>query len=125
VQIEPADDVLPLVLADPVSLERILTNLLSNALKYSRPETPITVRLEPRDDELVIAVADEGPGIPADELGHVFEPHYQARAGRSRREGLGLGLYSTRGLIQAHGGRIWVESDPAQGSVFSFSLPVA
>jgi PAS domain S-box-containing protein len=116
---------LPHVLADPGRLERILTNLLSNALKYSTPETEVTVTLRQRDGEVVTSVQDRGPGIPPDELPQLFQRYYRARAARTRPEGIGLGLYITRMLVEAHGGRIWAESEPDVGSTFSFSLPLA
>ena len=115
---------LPEVLADPDQLERILTNLLSNALKYSPPGSVVTVTLTRRDDEVVTAVSDQGPGIAPEELPHLFERYYRTEAGRERRESLGLGLYITRKLVEAHGGRIWAESEPGKGSTFDFSLPV-
>lgn len=114
---------IPEVLADPNKLERILTNLLSNALKYSTETVRLTV--EQRDDTLLFAVADSGPGIPLEELPRVFERFYRARKGQSKSEGLGLGLYITRLLVEAHGGKIWVESTLGEGSTFFFTLPVA
>jgi two-component system phosphate regulon sensor histidine kinase PhoR len=120
-----APESLPPVLADADRLERILMNLLTNALKYSAPGTPVTVSVTLRDRELVTAVSDQGSGIPPDELRRLFERYYRARAGRERKEGLGLGLYITKGLVEAHGGHIWVESELGRGSTFYFSLPIA
>ncbi|MDI7275674.1 MAG: PAS domain S-box protein [Anaerolineae bacterium] len=119
-----AEEGLPPVSADPDRLERILTNLLSNALKYSTPGTEVTVTFRQEDGEVVTAVSDRGPGIAPDELPHLFERYYRTRAARARPEGLGLGLYVSRLLVQAHGGRIWAESQVGVGSTFSFSLPV-
>jgi signal transduction histidine kinase len=119
----PAD--LPPVLADPDRLERILMNLLTNAFKYSNPGTPITVRLARRDREVVTTVVDRGPGILPEELPLLFQRYRRTQAAVKRREGLGLGLYITKGLVEAHGGRIWAESEVGQGSRFSFTLPVA
>jgi len=115
---------LPPVCADYARLERILVNLLSNALKYSAPDTPVFLRAWPQDGEVVIAVADRGRGIPPDDLPHLFERFYRVKD-TSKAEGIGLGLYITRILVEAHGGRIWVESAVGQGSTFSFTLPVA
>jgi signal transduction histidine kinase len=115
---------LPKVLADPSSLERALNNLLSNALKYSEPETPIAARLERQGDEVVTSVADRGRGIAPEELPRLFQRFYRTQTGREHRESLGLGLYITKMLVEAHGGRIWVESELGKGSTFSFSLPV-
>jgi len=115
---------LPPVSADPDQLERIFTNLLTNALKYSPPETQVLVKAERTNGEVVVSVADRGVGIAPEDLPHIFERFYQPRAGR-RLEGLGLGLYITKMLVEAHGGRIWGESEPGKGSTFYFTLPAA
>jgi len=117
-------DALPPVRADPDRLERILVNLLSNALKYSPPDTEVEVSAERSDGEVVVSVSDRGPGIPQEDMPHIFDRYYRGRGGR-KAEGLGLGLYITRTLVEAHGGRIWVRSQPGQGSTFSFALPIA
>lgn len=118
----PAD--LPPVSADPTRLERILLNLLMNAEKYSSPQSPITVNAAVRDDEMVVTVRDHGQGIPSDDLPQIFDRFYRAEYKR-QGEGIGLGLYIARRLVEAHGGRIWVESELGVGSTFSFSLPLA
>lgn len=115
---------LPPAKADPNRLERILGNLLSNALKYSLPETEVTVSAERADGELKISVTDRGVGIAPEDIPHIFERFYKPKGGR-KAGGLGLGLYITRMLVGAHGGRIWVESDVGKGSTFSFTLPDA
>ncbi len=112
------------VSADYDRLERILTNLLSNALKYSAPGTPVLVRAQQSNGEIVVSVTDQGMGIPPEDVDHLFERFYRAR-GEQKAEGLGLGLYIARILVEAHGGRIWVESEHGKGSTFSFTLPVA
>jgi PAS domain S-box-containing protein len=116
---------LPPVCADADRLDRILTNLLSNACKYSTPGTPVEVTAEQRDDEVITAVRDRGPGIPPEQLPQLFQRYVRAPAAREQREGLGLGLFITRLLVEAHAGRIWAESEPSVGSTFSFSLPIA
>ncbi len=116
---------MPPVLADPNRLERIFTNLLSNALKYSDPGTEVTVRLQQRDGKVVASVSDRGRGIAPDEMELLFQPFLRTRRALERREGLGLGLYITKRLVEAHGGEIWVESELGKGSTFSFTLPVA
>ncbi len=116
---------LPPVWADPARLERILTNLWSNALKYSAPGTPVTVSARQEGDMVVTAVQDRGPGIAPEDLPHLLERYFRVGGAAKRREGLGLGLYITRMLVEAHGGRIWVQSEVGVGSTFSFSLPVA
>jgi PAS domain S-box-containing protein len=119
-----APERLPPVAADPERLERVLVNLLSNAYKYADPGTEIAVRLMPGDGEVVAAVSDHGPGIAPEEIPHLFQRYYRTQTGRERKESLGLGLYITKGLVEAHGGRIWVESELGKGSTFSFSLPL-
>ncbi len=116
---------LPPVLADVDRLDRILTNLLSNAMKYSAPATPVEISAVQGEGEVITSVTDHGPGIPPEQLPRLFQRYARAQVSRGDREGLGLGLYITRQLVQAHGGRIWVESQVGVGSTFSFSLPVA
>lgn len=116
----PAD--LPAVFADYNRLDRIVTNLLTNALKYS--QGPVTITAAPHDGQVVVSIADQGPGIDPADVPRLFERFYRARGSR-KAEGIGLGLYITKLLVEAHGGRIWVESEVGKGSTFSFSLPVA
>jgi PAS domain S-box-containing protein len=115
---------LPPVSADPARLERIFSNLWSNALKYSTPGTPIVVSFRQQVGEIVTSVSDRGPGISPEDLPRLFQRYSMTEAGRQRK-GTGLGLYTTRTLVEAHGGRIWVESELGVGSTFSFSLPIA
>ena len=115
---------LPSVMADPDRLERIITNLLTNALRYSPAPAEVTVSFRLDCEEITVYVKDQGPGIPPEQKEHLFERFYHGKVSPEREEGLGLGLYIARGLVEAHGGRIWVESEPDQGSRFSFTLPV-
>jgi len=114
---------LPPVQADYARLERILLNLLSNALKYSESETPVDIRVVAQAGEVVIAVTDYGKGIAAEDLPGLFERFYRVK-GERKAEGVGLGLYITKMLVEAHGGRIWVESAVGKGSTFAFTLPM-
>ena len=116
----PAD--LPELRADANRLERIFLNLLSNALKYSSPGTPVDVKARPVDGEVEISVRDVGKGIAPEDLPHLFERFYRGK-GEHKTEGLGLGLFITRMLVEAHGGRIRAESEPGIGSAFIFTLP--
>ena len=109
--------------ADPNRLERMLENLLLNAQKYSAPGAPIEISARQQDTEVVVSVRDHGQGIPLDALPHLFELFYRAEKGR-KAEGLGLGLYITRKLVEAHGGRIWAESEAGKGSTFAFTLTI-
>jgi signal transduction histidine kinase len=117
--------IVPPVLADKDRLRRIVTNLVDNALKYSPPTAPVDVVAEVFDRHVVVSVHDSGAGIAPEDLGHIFDRFYRASAGRRDHDGLGLGLYIVKGLVEAHGGRIWVQSKPGQGSTFSFTLPAA
>lgn len=125
---------LPPVRADYSRLERILLNLLTNAFKYSAPETPVRIHAFRQGDEIVITVSDQGRGIAPADLPHLFERFYRV-GGERKQEGLGLGLYITRVLVEAHGlptatgtakvgGRVWVESEVGKGSTFFFTLPI-
>lgn len=116
---------LPSVLADPDRLERVCTNLLSNALKYSTPGTEILVRLAQREGEVLTIVEDRGPGIAPEDMANLFQQYRRTRRAQATQEGLGLGLYISRKLVEAQDGHIWAESVVGQGSRFCFSLPVS
>lgn len=116
-------DDLPLVQVDTARMEVVLHNLLANALVYG--EGKVSVTAEKQGEIVVVAVADNGPGIPPEELNHVFERFYRARHGRQQRSGgTGLGLAISKAFIEAHGGTIWADS-PGQGTTIAFSLPLA
>ncbi len=121
-----ADSSIP-VHADRDRIDQVLTNLLENAVKYSPDGGPIRVSAERRGGEVEVRVADTGVGIPPDRRENVFERFYQADgdAGRRRFGGLGLGLYISRAIIDAHGGRIWAteNTEAESGSVFGFRIP--
>ncbi len=124
VSVEIPDD-LPLVKVDAAAIDRVLSNLIENAARHTPPGTPIALTARQEDDTVVVAVSDRGPGIPAAELPRVFERFYQGRPRRhGRRQGLGLGLAVARALVEAHGGRIWIESREGGGVTCSFSLPL-
>jgi signal transduction histidine kinase len=111
-------------LGDPLRLDQVLTNLLSNAVKYGTPHTPIDVEVTRVNEELRVSVSNEGPGIAPEELPQLFQRFHRTEGGRKQSEGIGLGLYICKGLIEAHGGRFWAESVPGHRTTFSFSLPV-
>ncbi|HVI95961.1 MAG TPA: ATP-binding protein, partial [Anaeromyxobacter sp.] len=123
VRLEIAPDV-PHLLADPHRLERIVVNLLSNALKYSPGQAEVVVEVSGVEGGVAIAVLDRGVGIAPEDLPHVFDRFFRARGAR-RPEGLGLGLYITRLLVEAHHGRVEVTSQLGQGSTFRVVLPAA
>jgi signal transduction histidine kinase len=107
--------------ADRDRVFQVLSNLLSNAIKFSSVKGEITVQAATSGHDLQIAVRDEGPGIPERDLDRVFEGFCQLDESDTR--GLGLGLYISRAIIEAHGGRIWATSRPGVGSTFSFTVP--
>jgi signal transduction histidine kinase len=115
---------LPRVLADEQRIAQVLDNLLTNAARYSPPDTRIGVRARAVDGHVEVAVQDQGPGVPEDKREQVFDKFVRLD-GSNHPGGSGLGLAICRGIVQAHGGRIWVEANPDQGSTFAFSLPTA
>jgi PAS domain S-box-containing protein len=117
------DENLPLVTADGSRIIQVLGNLLGNALKFTPDGGRITVRAEAQDRDVVIAVSDTGAGIPPEDQSRVFDRYWHARR-TAKKRGTGLGLSIAKGIVQAHGGRIWLESVPGHGSTFSFSIPV-
>ncbi|MGZ8274156.1 MAG: sensor histidine kinase [Burkholderiaceae bacterium] len=112
------------VMADAGRLERVLDNLIGNAIRYSSAESPLEVRVASHDDEVVVTVADRGVGIPPSELPRLFERHYRGTHDRGSSKGLGLGLYTSRLIIESHHGRIWADSEVGAGSTFGFALPI-
>jgi two-component system sensor histidine kinase BaeS len=109
---------------DPLRVQRVLANLLQNALQHTPPGGQVVVHAYERAREVEVQIADTGEGIPAHALPHIFEPFFRADPARGRmRGGAGLGLSIARGLVEAHGGRIWVESAPGQGATVRFTLP--
>lgn len=117
-----ADDHLPALWADRDRLHQIFENLIGNALKFTK-RGGITVGAAARDGEVLFWVRDTGAGIPADALPLLFDRFWQGH--RERRAGAGLGLAIVKGLVEAHGGRIWVDSTPEKGSCFFFTIPMA
>lgn len=115
-------DSLPLVSVDEVLLEQVFVNLLENAVKHTPPGTPIDLGAAAGEGEVIVTVADRGPGVPAGEEERVFDKFQ--RVGSTAGAGIGLGLTICRGIVTAHGGRIWVERRPGGGACFRFSLPI-
>jgi signal transduction histidine kinase len=119
------DDASPayVVLGDASRLERVVANLLTNALKYSGEEAPVTARLSRKGTTVELAVVDRGIGIEPENVKRLFERYYRTPAGKLHASGLGLGLYITRLVVEAHGGRIDVSSELGKGSAFTVTLP--
>jgi PAS domain S-box-containing protein len=108
--------------ADASKVQRVFANIIGNALKFTPKGGRIEVRAELAESEVRFSVKDTGPGIPSDHLGRVFDRYWQAREGD--RRGVGMGLAISRGIVDAHGGRIWAESPPGEGATFWFTLPI-
>jgi PAS domain S-box-containing protein len=120
-QAEYPQDVLVLQ-ADPDLFQRALCNLMGNAVKYSPPHSTVTLKVQALGNEVQFAVQDQGPGIDAQDLPHLFELLYRGKSS-GKESGLGLGLAIVKRIVVAHGGLVWVESEPGQGAAFRFTLP--
>jgi two-component system sensor histidine kinase KdpD len=114
-------DELPLVPCNYAQIDHVLTNLLENAARHTPPGTPIELTLGLKSDAVLVQVADAGAGIPPADRERVFLPFER---GSTRVGGTGLGLAIARGLVQAHGGRVWVDEVPGGGARFTFTLPL-
>ncbi|HEX5840190.1 MAG TPA: ATP-binding protein [Anaerolineales bacterium] len=112
----------PVVLADETRLEQVISNLVSNALKYA-PKGEIRITGTVRPEQVIVCVSDQGPGIEAKDLPHIFDRFYRSTKAVKHTKGAGLGLYLARAIIEAHGGRIWADPRPDSGARICFSLP--
>jgi len=120
-----APNVDPLRMA-PQKIERVLYNLVTNAIRHTPPQGSVQIAVEPGTHNVVVRVRDSGEGIADEDLPHIFEKFYRGEKSRSRASGgAGLGLAIARGIVEAHGGQIWVESTRGAGAQFSFTLPRA
>ena len=104
-------------------LERLVTNLLTNALKYSADDAPVRAQVERRGGNVELTVVDRGIGIAPENIEVLFDRYYRTKAGKNRASGLGLGLYIARLIVATHGGRIDVSSKVGHGSAFTVTLP--
>jgi len=111
--------------ADVDKIASVLTNLVSNAMKYSPKGRPIRVHCEKKEDVVIVSVRDEGMGIPAEDLPHIFDRYFRSENQQTRHiSGFGIGLYLSAEIIHRHHGKIWAESESGKGSIFYFSLPL-
>ena len=118
---------LPPVELDYMEIDQVLTNLVENAVRYTPPGSPIEINARVEGNEMVVSVADRGPGIPPDDLARIFDKFYRVKSIQTKSPhapGSGLGLAVSRGMVEAHGGRIWAENRPGGGAIFRFTLPV-
>jgi signal transduction histidine kinase len=113
----------PVILCDENRIEQVFYNLLSNAVKYSPAGGEIRISGQVHPQHVIVCVNDEGPGIAAGDIPHIFDRFYRADEASRRTKGAGLGLFLSRAVIEAHGGRIWVDPQPGQGARICFSLP--
>lgn len=118
------DERLPMVRVDSRLLSEVTANLVDNAAKYSQDGSSISLCGTVDADGLTVTVRDHGPGIAINELPHVFDKFYRGASSAKRRDGTGMGLAIARGIIDAHGGKIWVESKPGDGAAFVFRVPI-
>jgi signal transduction histidine kinase len=115
----------PLVAGNETQLRQVADNLIGNAIKYTQNEGEVRVMLREQGDQVVLYVGDNGPGIPAEEHGRIFEKFYRSKDAPEDVEGTGLGLAIVKGIVDNHRGRIWVDSSPGKGSIFAVVLPIA
>ncbi len=117
-------DSLPKIRLDKGQLQRVLMNLLDNAIKFSPENSTVVIRVEDRKDCILFQVVDEGPGICEDDLPHIFDPFYRAHQ-EEKVEGSGIGLAIVKSIVEAHGGRVWINNrrDGHTGAIFSFTIP--
>jgi two-component system sensor histidine kinase KdpD len=110
-----------------VQIDQVLTNVLENALRYSPAHSPLDVSIHFEASEVIIRIADRGPGIRDEDLERIFDKFYRVMGRQASPEyppGSGLGLAICKGVVEAHGGHIWAEPRPGGGSLFSIALPV-
>ncbi len=120
-------DNLPPVELDYLQIDQVLTNLIENAVRYTPSQSPIEIAVRSMDGQIMISIADRGPGIPPYDLERIFDKFYRVSGAKRRNSsvmGTGLGLAVCRGLVEAHGGRIWAENRPEGGAIFRFTLPL-
>ncbi|MBC8050489.1 MAG: two-component sensor histidine kinase, partial [Chitinophagales bacterium] len=118
-------ETLPAIFVDPVLIEQVVANILDNAAKYTKADGKISIEAQQTNNDLVLRITDDGPGIPPNARESVFDIFYRVRAGDGQTAGTGLGLSICRGIVEAHGGQIKAKDSPnGQGAVIEFVLPL-
>jgi signal transduction histidine kinase len=114
-----------LVLADKGQLQRVTSNLIDNAIKYSPEDSEVVVRVYETSNHVACQIKDSGPGISPNDLPHIFDPFFRGGCEKARenKPGSGLGLAIVRSIVEAHGGKVWVKSELKKGSIFTFTIP--
>ncbi|MCF6277752.1 MAG: HAMP domain-containing histidine kinase [Anaerolineales bacterium] len=112
----------PVIFADETRIRQVLSNLISNAIKYA-PQGEIMISGQTRPEQIIICVSDEGPGIDPKDMPHIFDRFYRAAETVNKTKGAGLGLYLARAIVEAHGGRMWIDPKINTGACICFSLP--
>jgi signal transduction histidine kinase len=112
----------PVIVGDETRIEQVLSNLISNAIKYA-PKGEIRISGDARPEQIIISIHDEGPGIDPHDMPHIFDRFYRADTAVRKTKGAGLGLYLARAIVEAHGGRIWIDAQQGPGARICFSLP--
>ncbi|MBA4375920.1 MAG: histidine kinase [Anaerolinea sp.] len=117
-------ETLPVILADEIRINQLLSNLISNSIKYA-PKGQIEISAEEHGDNIIVCVSDEGPGIDPNDAPFVFDRFYRSPDATKQTKGAGLGLYLAKAIVEAHGGRIWIDPEKGKGACICFSLPIS
>ena len=117
-------DGVPEIMVDPGRIEQVLNNLISNAVKFSQPQSTVQVRVESNESRVLLSIHDQGAGIEPAELDRMFNPFSKSSKGTTGEEGTGLGLAIVKKIVEVHHGKVWVESEVGEGSTFFVALPV-
>jgi signal transduction histidine kinase len=118
-------EALPNVVMDTARMQRVLVNLVQNAIRHTPADGTVYIEARAQSGEVQVEVRDTGEGISAEDLPRVFEPFFQGDRARTKPGGSGVGLSIVKALVEAHGGRVWASSTPGKGSTFAFTVPVA